>query len=197
MKEVFKMPVPVKIKGRSSSITNAFVNGIIPTIEPTDEQIDEVLGVLGMNRDTICCAYCGDGYTEWDHFRPLIFGKKPTGYISEIYNLVPACGKCNQSKGNRNWKEWMYSDAKLSPHSRGILDIDERAQHLELFQKKYDDKVKVVDFENTVGSEKWEAHWNNHKKIMKLFDDSQTLSDEIRAIIKAKVIDNVDNCSGQ
>ena len=35
MDSVFKMPVPVKIKGRTSSITNAFVNGIIPVIEPT------------------------------------------------------------------------------------------------------------------------------------------------------------------
>ena len=43
--KIFRMPTPVKIKGRSSSITNAFENGI-----------------------------------------------------------VPVCGKCNQSKGNREWK---------------------------------------------------------------------------------------------
>lgn len=59
---IFKMPVPVKIKGRTSSITNAFVNGIIPVIEPTEDQIDEVLNVLGMNRDKIFCSYCGDRY---------------------------------------------------------------------------------------------------------------------------------------
>lgn len=47
MKKVFRMPAPVKITGRTSSITNAFVNGIIPVIEPTDEEIDDVLKHLG------------------------------------------------------------------------------------------------------------------------------------------------------
>ncbi len=37
-KSVFRMPTPVKITGRTSSITNAFVNGIIPVIEPTDDE---------------------------------------------------------------------------------------------------------------------------------------------------------------
>lgn len=112
--------------GRSSSITNSFVNGIIPCIEPSDRELDEALSVLNMNRENVCCAYCGDGHTEWDHLNPLIINKEPTGYISEIHNLVPACSKCNQSKGNRNWKEWMLSDSKLSPKSRGITDLDRR-----------------------------------------------------------------------
>jgi len=36
------------------------------------------------------CSYCGTPATEWDHLRPLVMNKKPTGYISEIHNLVPA-----------------------------------------------------------------------------------------------------------
>lgn len=104
MKEIFKMPTPVKITGRTSSITNAFVNGIIPVIEPTDQEIIDALHTLGMTPTHIVCAYCGDTYSEWDHFHPLIKDKQPTGYISEIHNLVPACSKCNQSKGNKHWK---------------------------------------------------------------------------------------------
>ncbi len=186
MSNVFKMPVPVKIKARSSSITNAFVNGIIPTVDPTEEQIDEVLNILGMTRETICCSYCGDKYTEWDHFRPLILNKKPTGYISEIYNLVPACGKCNQSKGNKNWKTWMFSDATLSPKTRGVKDIKERAKRLQNFEDKYTNQLIKVDFESIVGSEMWNEHWNNHKRIISLFDESQRLSNEIRdKVLKA------------
>ncbi len=63
--------------GRTSSITNAFVNGIIPVIEPSEEEVDDVLNTLGMNRETICCAYCGDQYTEWDH--AMLFGIIPIG----------------------------------------------------------------------------------------------------------------------
>ncbi len=183
MKDVFRMPVPVTIKGRISSITNAFVNGVIPVINPTEEQVDEVLSILGMSRETICCSYCGDKYTEWDHLRPLISDKKPTGYVSEIYNLVPSCGKCNQSKGNQNWKEWMYSNARLSPKSRGIKDIDERAKRLEVFQNSFSKQILMIDFENVVGKDMWKEHWNNYNMIVDMIDKSQRLSNEIRRII--------------
>lgn len=132
--EVFKMPNPVTIIGRTSSITNAFVNGIIPCILPSEEEIKNVLGVLGMDKDTIRCAYCGDRYTEWDHFRPLVKDKRSTGYISEIHNLVPACGKCNQSKGNKDWKEWILSNSNLSPKTRGIQDLELIVRRLEEFE---------------------------------------------------------------
>lgn len=64
MKKIFRMPTPVKITGRTSSITNAFVNGIIPVIEPTEEEIESALKTLGMDKDHIVCAYCGNPYTE-------------------------------------------------------------------------------------------------------------------------------------
>lgn len=177
-KSVFKMPNPVKITGRTSSITNAFVNGIIPVIEPTEMEIEEGLKILGMNTKTICCAYCGDPYTEWDHLRPLIVDKTATGYISEIHNLIPACGKCNQSKGNQNWKKWMFGDAKLSPKSRHISNIDERAKRIEDYIN-WGTPIKI-DIEKIVGTHRWKQHWDNCEKIKKIMYDSQSLSDEIK-----------------
>ena len=76
----------MKITGRSSSITNAFINSIIPVIKPSEEDIKEALNVLGMDKENFRCAYCGDGVTEWDHLRPLVINQKPTGFISEIQN---------------------------------------------------------------------------------------------------------------
>ena len=177
-KNVFRMPTPVKITGRTSTITNAFVNGIIPVIEPTDEEIDAALDTLGMTRDSICCAYCGAEYSEWDHFRPLVENKRPTGYVSEIHNLVPACGKCNQSKGNKKWKEWIYSDAKLSPKSRGIKNLDEKVKRLEEYERKY--SPIIIDFEKMVGSKLWSEHWNNHIQLIALMKDCQKTSDDIK-----------------
>ena len=80
------------------------------------------------------CAYCGGVATEWDHLRPLVVNKQPTGYISEIHNLVPACGKCNQSKGNKNWREWLFSSVPRSPKSRGVPDLDSRVSRLDEFE---------------------------------------------------------------
>ena len=177
-KDVFKMPKPVKITGRTSSITNAFVNGIIPVIEPESYEITDALETLGMTEDTICCAYCGDTYTEWDHFHPLIRNKRPTGYISEIHNLVPACGKCNQSKGNKEWKQWMLSDAKLSPHTRQIPDMEERIKKLDEYEKKY--RPRLVDFEAIIGKEAWLQHWKNCETLHKMMYEYQDFSDKIK-----------------
>lgn len=185
MNKVFKMPTPVNIVGRSSSITNAFVNGIIPIIEPTNEEVEDALSTLGMTKDSIRCSYCGDKYTEWDHFHPLIMNKLPTGYISEIHNLVPACGKCNQSKGNKNWKNWMLSNAPLSPSTRQISDLDEKIRRLENYESKY--KPIKIDFENFVEKEKWVAHWENCEKLHDMMRKSQKLSDEIRFEILKKL----------
>lgn len=184
--KVFKMPVPVKITGRSSSITNAFFNGIIPVIEPSDEEVAEALDTLGMTEDSICCAYCGDRYTEWDHLNPLIENKQPTGYVSEIHNLVPVCGKCNQSKGNKYWKTWMLSDATLSPASRNIPDIDERIKRLEQYAQKY--HPKRYNFRAIVGNELWEQHLQNCDDVQKKMRESQQLSDKIKKIISDAVV---------
>lgn len=182
IRKLFRMPKPVKITGRTSSITNSFVNGIIPVIEPSEDEIIEALSILGMNENTICCAYCGDPYTEWDHLRPLVMNKTATGYVSEIHNLVPSCGKCNQSKGNQHWHTWMYSSATLSPLTRKIPDINERSQRLSNYEN-WGTPLKV-DIESIIGKYKWQQHWDNCDKIKKLMHESQSLSDEIRLTLQ-------------
>jgi hypothetical protein len=69
--KLFRMPQPVRITARASSITNSFINGIIPVVVPTGDEVREALGILGM-LEAVACAYCGDAYTEWDHLRPLV-----------------------------------------------------------------------------------------------------------------------------
>ena len=53
---LFAMPKPVRITGRSSSITNSFVNGVIPVVVPTEDEVREALEVLGM-LDRVTCSY--------------------------------------------------------------------------------------------------------------------------------------------
>ena len=47
-KGVFIKPKRMKINDRSSSITNAFINGIVPAPDPAEEEIQRALEVLGM-----------------------------------------------------------------------------------------------------------------------------------------------------
>jgi len=178
----FAMPKAVRITGRSSSITNSFVNGIVPIIRPSPEQIDEALGVLGM-KDEVVCAYCGDAATEWDHLRPLVENQRPTGYVHEIHNLVPACGKCNQSKGNKHWRTWMFGPARLSPKTRGVADLDARAAALERYEA-WTRPVRV-EFSDLVGEELWAQHWANHAELLQQMRDAEKTVELIRERVRA------------
>jgi hypothetical protein len=176
-----QLPSPGNIAGRSSSITNAFFNSVIPIHSPRLEEEHEALSILGMEPDDIRCAYCGDPSTEWDHLRPLIEKKEPTGFITEIANLVPACGKCNQSKGNKRWQDWIVSSAVRSPKSRGVPNLDIRIMHLNAYQQWR--KPVWVDFDKIVHSEKWEKHKANCATILSLLRESQILAKEIRETV--------------
>lgn len=112
----------------------------------------------------------------------MIEDKKPTGYISEISNLVPSCGKCNQSKGNKNWKKWLESAANLSPSTRGIPDLHLRIKRLEKFEKWR--RPTRINFEEIVGREDWEAHAKNEVKVIKAMQGAQVHAEKIRARIQ-------------
>jgi hypothetical protein len=174
----FDMPSPGSIKGRSSSITAAFIQAIIPVIEPSDAEVVQALAILGMAPGKCVCAYCGDPRTEWDHFRPLVAARRPTGYVTEIANLVPACGKCNQSKGGKHWREWMTGNAKRSPSTRGVKDLSERIARLAAYEAWK--APKRVDFEKLVGAELYQQHWAHWQELMSLMDKAQALAHSVR-----------------
>jgi HNH endonuclease len=47
------------------------------------------------------CVYCGEAATDVDHIRPLARGGDEARH-----NLVPACQRCNQSKGHKLLTGW-------------------------------------------------------------------------------------------
>ena len=172
------MPRPVKVSGRTSTITNSFVNGIIPVRMPTEDEIQRALAVLGMTPADVVCTYCGDPSTEWDHLEPIVSNKRPTGYISEISNLVPACGKCNQSKSGRHWKDWMLGSAAQSPRTRQLPDLIERVSRLEEYETTFP-RVRI-DFESVIPAELWNCHWKNHDQLLQLMHEFQKVADQVR-----------------
>jgi hypothetical protein len=177
----FQMPTSMTITGRSSSITNAFVSAIIPVVFPTEAEVMEALAVLGMSSTDVRCAYCGDVSSEWDHLRPLVVNQKPTGFISEIANLVPSCGKCNQSKGKKPWREWMRSSAPRSPRVRGILDLEARMERLEAYERWR--QPKQLDFQSLVGEELWAEYWNDWRGLLDRMKESQSRAEKLKSLI--------------
>lgn len=180
IRAVFQLPKAVTILGRSSSVTNSFVNSIIPVLIPTTEEIKRALSILGMS-DAVACSYCGDPWTEWDHLRPIVIDQQPTGYVHEIHNLVPACGKCNQSKGNKPWREWMFGDAAKSPKTRGIPDIEQRAARLQAYEE-WQAPTKL-DLAQIVGAEEWRDYWQRWKDLMVQMRAATEHAAAIRALV--------------
>ncbi len=174
----FQMPSVQTMVSRKSSITNAFVSAIIPVRAPSHPEIEKALHILGMNPYDIRCAYCGDKATEWDHLRPLVLNRRPTGYISEIANLVPACGKCNQSKGNKPWRDWMRSAARLSPTGRGLAGIPGRIARLEAYEQWL--TPTRVDFEAVLGPQDWEHYWSLCEGVIEQLRQCQQVADALR-----------------
>lgn len=169
---LFKMPNRVKITGRTSSITNSFVNGIIPIIKPTEEEVKKALVELEMS-DGIRCAYCGGKYSEWDHFHPIVDDKKPSGYISEINNLVPCCSFCNSKKGNKDWREYMD---KVRDHDG---QKERRRELLEEYERKDRIKISEEEFKSICGEEDWAEHWDNLDKLVEQMRKYQDCSDKL------------------
>lgn len=181
----FRMPSMQTMTSRKTSITNAFVCAIIPSIRPSVEEIADALRILGMEPPDVRCAYCGDKATEWDHLRPLVVKRRPTGFISEIANLVPSCGKCNQSKGNSPWRDWILGKARLSPTGRGLPNIADRVARLEAYEQWR--TPTRVDLESIIAKDVWEHYWSLCERVIEDMRRCQESADTIRAQVVGRL----------
>ena len=68
------------------------------------------------------CAYCNtppidrNSLTR-DHVRP-----RSRGGETRLRNVIPACGRCNQSKRSHSWKEWYRDQKYYSPEREKRID---------------------------------------------------------------------------
>jgi hypothetical protein len=179
-----EMAARPKITGRSSSLAAVFVQAIIPRSSDAD-QLEEGLEKFGIARDQ--CAYCGARGSDLDHFFAIVKNKRPSGYFHCAKNLVPSCGTCNQSKGGHHWEKWMLGTAKNSPRTRGIPDVEERAEKLRKFEKwggltpVSDDDLRVA-----VGAARWDAYWQRLEEIKRLMISAQGDADSICEALEVK-----------
>lgn len=187
----FKSPKEARVTSRISSITNVFVNSLIPNLTPNLSEINKVYEILELDQHDLKCAYCKvNNCTEWDHFRPTVKNKKPTGYLAEIYNLVPACGKCNQSKRAEYWHSWIISDVKHSPKSRKVDNLTTIINNLKKFEEWSNKSVTKIDFEKCDEStlKLLDQYWEIYERIVQEMKSSQRLADLIKSRINSSEI---------
>lgn len=179
---------PFKITSRTSSITNSFVQAIVPSIEPSELELSEALKILEIDPLKMTCAYCGRPSTDWDHLRPLVRNKRPTGFINEIRNLVPSSGPCNQSKSGADWHKWINSDAKGSPKTKAVPDLEARITRLENFEAW--GALEPLPLRDLAGADAWDHHWSNHAEIEERMRESQKHAETLNRFIKEALLSN-------
>ena len=96
---------------------------------------------------------------------------------------MPACGKCNQSKGNKPWWEWMVSRASLLPKTRTIPDPEGRTGRLAAYEERF--RPVKVDFEEILGAEAWEGYWKAYEDLRAEMARCQAVQDALVETIKA------------
>jgi len=178
------MPQSLTITGRSSTITNVFASAIVPVVNPTYEQVVAVLKILGMAPDSVVCSYCGETSSEWDHFHPLIHDKKPTGHWSSIRNLVPACGKCNQSKGGKPWEMWIQSAASQARRCQTNPGFVLRIKRLQAYEEWARDTP--YDFSALVGEDLWLQYQKELGLVLRAMARAQAVADQVKIKLREK-----------
>ncbi len=148
---------------------------------PSPQEVIEALSLLGMTPDEISCAYCGARTTDWDHLRPLVKSKRPTGFITEIRNLVPACGPCNQSKGGNHWETWMGGEATGSPRTKRVPDLEKRMERLRRFEAW--GNVKPLPLDDLADEVLWSKHWDNLETVITAMKSAQDHAEQLRSAI--------------
>lgn len=67
------------------------------------------------------CAYCGASEQTVDHLFPLSHDLLAA---DALFNVVPACGRCNSSKNNRHPVQWYRAQAFYDPaRLQRIIDV--------------------------------------------------------------------------
>ncbi|HEL1982245.1 TPA: HNH endonuclease [Streptococcus suis] len=169
-----------KPSGRSSSVTNAFFNNIVPFRgEPTPAEYDNVKRIVGTynGTDQFLCGYCGKSVaTSWDHIYPLIKKKGPTGYIHELANLIPACQSCNSSKGNKDWCEFFETSKKFKGLSEE--EKENRKKVIRQYIKFFGDPYKC-NIDKLKKTEDYQEYLKLHNQIHELLKEATKLSDKI------------------
>ena len=177
----YKMPSKSNLKGRSSTISNAFAISITPYITPNALEVQDSYDILKIEEGQ--CAYClGEG-TGKDHLKPLVRNGMPTGFITAIGNLVPCCSSCNSSKGAKEFKDWYLSSKNiLRLKKRGLDDnkIEERYRLISDYESKIENPI---DSEEIVGKELWEEYKNRKKAFFEKLSDDQAFCDRLNKII--------------
>ena len=181
----FKLPAKANLKGRSSTISNAFAISITPYIYPSMEEIENFYEQLSIKEGQ--CAYCLGDANSMVHLKPLVTDGLPTGYITDIHNLVPCCSACNSSKGKKDFSTWYLSKSNLGRlHKRGLSNecIKERYNIISKYMTHVNEPL---DYREILGDDLWNEYLFRRKALISSLRENQEFCDKLDKIIRDSI----------
>lgn len=170
-----KVPTNDTIKSRTSTVAKSLATSVIPRIDPYDWELEIAKKILRFGeKGEALCTYCGKPATELDHLNPLVNNKMPSGYITEIANLVPCCRNCNGSKRSMPWKEWLTQNTNIAEETKreSIRILTRYTTELPATKLDYD---KIKGFK---------AFWNNYNSICEKLESAEREAKGILPIVE-------------
>jgi len=121
------------------------------------------------------CAFCGTKQApRKDHLVPVI---QCGDFIP--HNVVPACQKCDDSKGQKEYHEWMRnSSSRRSLKARGLTheQVEERIKLIEKWQSGYKPMTEVQLF-----GEDYPRYREILQKMEQLCEEAKRVTSRVRA----------------
>lgn len=109
-----------------------------------------------VSEGNVLCIYCETApATRWDHLHPV-----SKGGDSSPGNLVPACGRCDDSKQDSTIEEWAASKAKHRPAASRVPVILARIRK---YQEVY--AYESQDFEKKLSPEQRAIYMRFREKL--------------------------------
>lgn len=117
-----------RIIGRWTTFNNSLQSALAIPESFDESKLADAMRILGQNSEDLKCVYCGKDAATWDHLYNNVVNGRFSGYGHRIFNLVPACRTCNESKGNKHWRDFLE---KLNPSN-----LNERIKILTEFEAR-------------------------------------------------------------
>ncbi len=137
------------------------------------EEIAKVREFFGAEQPE--CAFCGSPEVKrWDHLLPI-----SKGGDTVLGNMVPACAQCDDSKQDKPFEEWMTSDAKYSPKSLGVKDVDQRIKRIKTYIQHFGYVPRSL--EDRLNKHELERLKIIRSKLLDIRDDIEMLIKDYRA----------------
>ncbi len=169
---------PSTVMGRKSTFANAFASALAPYDNFVPADVAEAMRDLGQDPEgELQCVYCGAEAATWDHVFNRVIRGDFSGHGHRIRNLVPCCRTCNESKGQKPWREFF--------ETRSPPDKEERIRRMERFLgSAADQPVGTEAMKHKAGEE-----LSRFLEIRSQVFDLMAEADRLAAIIRQKVTD--------